>query len=1016
MTGRILTGFSPSERRRLKRLAQSAPSPHRALVQLGRLVETGGRKPLADLAPRDVRILLQLLGGSAYLSDILIGHGDSWAHTFLQAIHTEPKPLARHAADFGDFVPGEAPEQFHARLRRHKRREFLRIGARDLGSLASVEETMGEVTALADFALQAAYRFCRADLERQHGRLLVPGTSRDNRFVILGMGKLGGKELNFSSDIDLIYLYETAEPANRRAIPPPEFFSQLAERLTDAMGKITEDGLVFRTDLRLRPMGSQGPSAQPVAAALLYYESWGLCWERSALIKARPAAGDVELGEAFLDDVRPFVYRRYLDFSTVEELRDMKARIERQQLPGDDARERNLKLGYGGIREVEFFTQALQLVNGGYDAGIRKRNTLEAIAELARRGYVPGTESEALSSAYRFLRDVEHKIQIFAHEQSHEIPKGADRERALARRLNYGGEPGGEAAAFWKDYRKHTGVVHAAFDRLFYSARKEISAHRDQPEAEVWQDLEQQEWVVRELRKRGFPDPDKAYRDLIAVRDGSGASPPSPRRLKVMRDLMPALMKTILDSGEPQQALHHMAEFGRRIGARTGFLTLLAENPKTTRLLIDLFANSRFLSDLFVNRPELLDSLIRVDLTRIAKTRVEMREEVNASVGEALDIEDKLDRLRRYRVEEFIRLGLHDLGGELSFDESIAQLTGLAEACLDAALTLARGELDRRYGPPAMGRFAVLAMGKLGEAQLDYHSDLDLVFLYDSPEATETRSGPGGRIGAHEYYVKLGQRVIAYLSAPTREGIAYQLDMRLRPSGRSGPLVSSLEAFHRYHEAGSQLWERQALIRARFVAGDPRLGAEAEAIAERFAYQGNFRPEDLSEIDGLRMRMERELAREDGSRFDVKSGRGGLIDVEFLVQMLQLRFGGEHAGLRQRDTLGAAAALRELRLLGARDYRILVEGYTFLRRLGHRLRLQRDHDSHVLEREPGRLRAVALALGYEERGRRSPGAALLRDYEKRRERIRACYERFFLEAGRRPSRSVFPRGNGRGRV
>ena len=483
-----------------------------------------------------------------------------------------------------------------------------------------------------------------------------------------------------------------------------------------------------------------------------------------------------------------------------------------------------------------------------------------------------------------------------------------------------------------------------------------------------------------------------------------------------MRDLMPALMKTILDSGEPQQALHHMAEFGRRIGARTGFLTLLAENPKTTRLLIDLFANSRFLSDLFVNRPELLDSLIRVDLTRIAKTGVEMREEVNASVGEALDIEDKLDRLRRYRVEEFIQLGLHDLGGELSFDESIAQLTGLAEACLNAALTLARGELDRRYGPPAMGRFAVLAMGKLGEAQLDYHSDLDLVFLYDSPEATETRSGPGGRIGAHEYYVKLGQRVIAYLSAPTREGIAYQLDMRLRPSGRAGPLVSSLEAFRRYHEAGSQLWERQALIRARFVAGDPRLGAEAEAIAERFAYQGNFRPEDLSEIDGLRMRMERELAREDGSRFDVKSGRGGLIDVEFLVQMLQLRFGGEHAGLRQKDTLGAAAALRELRLLGARDYRILVEGYTFLRRLGHRLRLQRDHDSHVLEREPGRLRAVAVALGYEERGRRSPGTALLRDYEKRRERIRACYERFFLEAERRPSRSVFPRGHGRGRV
>lgn len=999
MTESVLTGFSPSERRRLTRLAQSAPSPHSALVQLGRLVETGGRRPLAELAPRDLRILLQVLGGSAYLSDILIRHGDSWADAFMQAVHTDSKPLARHAADFGDLVREETPEQFHQRLRRHKQREFLRIGARDLGSLASVEETMGEVTTLADFALEAAYRFCRADLERQHGRLRVPGASRDNRFVILGMGKLGGRELNFSSDVDLIYLYETDEPGHRGAISPVEFFGRLAERLTDAMGRITEDGLVFRTDLRLRPMGSQGPSAQPVAAALLYYESWGLCWERSALVKARPVAGDVELGDAFLDDVRPFVYRRYLDFTTVEELRDMKTRIERQQLPGDDARERNLKLGYGGIREVEFFVQALQLVNGGYDARIRKRNTLEAIAELARCGYVPEAESEALSAAYRFLRDVEHKIQIFAHEQSHEIPEGADRERALARRLNYIDEPGGEAHAFWKAYRKHTGVVHAAFDRLFYSARKEISAHRDQPEAEFWQDLERQERVVGELRKRGFLDPDKAYRDLLAVRDGSGATPPSPKRRKVMRDLMPALMKTILDSGEPQQALGHMAEFGRRIGARTGFLTLLAENPKTTRLLINLFANSRFLSDLFVNRPELLDSLIRVDLTRIAKTGVEMREEVNASMAKAGDVEGKLDSLRRYRVEEFIRLGLHDLGGELGFDESIAQLTGLAETCLDAALTLARGELGARYGSPAMGRFAILAMGKLGEAQLDYHSDLDLVFLYDSPEAVETRGGPAGKIVAHEYYVKLGQQVIACLSAPTREGIAYKLDMRLRPSGRSGPLVSSLEAFRRYHEASSQLWERQALIRARFVAGDPRLGAAAEAIAERFAYQGGFSPEDASEVDRLRMRMERELAREDGSRFDVKTGRGGLIDVEFLVQMLQLRFGHEHATLRQRDTLGAAAALRELGLLGARDYQTLVEGYTFLRRLGHRLRLDREHDTHILEREPGRLRAVALALGYEERVHKSPGAALLRDYENRRERIRACYERFFPKAG-----------------
>lgn len=992
------TEFSPSERRRLKRLARPASSPDAALVQLGRLVESGGSAPLASLAPADLRLLLQLLGGSAYLGDILIGEGDSWGDTFVRSIRTGPRTARQHAAEFGAVAGEEAPAQFNRRLRRHKRREFLRIGARDLGALASVEETMGELTTLADFALDAAYRFCRADLERRHGRVRVPGTSRDNRFVVLGMGKLGGRELNFSSDIDLIYLYETDEPGSRRALPPLEFFSRLAERLTHAMGEITEDGLVFRTDLRLRPMGTQGPIAQPLAAALFYYESWGLAWERSALIKARPVAGDRKLGEEFLEGVKPFVYRRYLDFSTVEELRDMKVRIERQHLAGEDGRARNLKLGHGGIREVEFFTQALQLVNGGYDPRIRNENTIEALAALARCGYIPAAESEALSAAYRFLRNVEHKIQVFAHAQSHEIPPTTDRQRALARRLGYVGEPGGEAEAFWTDYREQTDVVHASFDRLFYSARKEISARGAGPEAEVWQDLEREEWVVGALRKHGFPDPQKAYRDLLAVRDGSRTTPPSPKRVKVMRDLMPALIKTILESAEPQQALHHMAEFGRRIGARVGFLSLLAENPRTTRLLIDLFANSRFLSVLFVNRPELLDTLIRTDLTRVSKTRAAMLTEITASIEETDNLEDGLDRLRRHRVDEFIRLGLHDLGGELDFDGAVRQLSDLAEACLEAALKLARIELDRRHGAPEGGRFAVLAMGKLGERQLDYNSDLDLIFLYDSADGSETGGGPAGRMSAHDYYVQLGQRLIAYLSAPTVEGIAYQLDMRLRPSGRSGPLVSSLEAFRRYHETSSQLWERQALIRARFVAGDPALGTEAEAIAERFAYQGDFSDEDLREIDRLRMRMERELAREDGSRFDVKTGRGGLIDVEFLVQMLQLRFGHQQAALRQRDTVGAAAALRELRLLGARDYRILVEGYTFLRRLGHRLRLERDQDTHVLEREPDKLRAVALALGYEERGRKSPGAALLRDYEKRRERIRACYDRFFPDA------------------
>jgi len=995
--------LNASQRKRIDRFITRSASPDTARVQLGRLIEAGDSSAAANLPDEQLSALLQLLGGSIYLSEILIRQGAVWRESWLEAIQIPEKLLAQHAVGFGSPTSDRDPQGFFRRLRQYKQREYLRIGGRDIAGLASVEETMHELTTLAEFTLDTAYQFCRARVEHEYGKLVIPGTRKQNRFVILGMGKLGGTELNFSSDIDVIYLYEDnageTKSRSNRSITPLEFFGRLAELLTYAMGEVTDEGFVFRTDLRLRPMGTQGPIVQSVDSALLYYESWGQCWERSALIKARPVAGDRQLGDAFLEDVRPFVYRRYLDFATVEELRDMKARIERQQLSSSEAAERNLKIGRGGIREIEFFVQALQLVNGGYEPDIRERNTLRALAKLREHGHVPAEEAEALSSAYRFLRNAEHKIQIFAEEQSHEIPKGE--ERPLARRLGFHHvrPKADEVELFWQKLRKHTSVVHAAFERLFYSAQREISAQGTTSGSDVWRDLEHQEAVEAELQRHGFADSKSAYHDLVAVRDGDGAAPPSARRIKVMRDLLPALMTEILAAPQPAQALHNMGEFGRRIGARTGFLSLLAENPKTTGLLIKLFAHSQFLSELFIKRPELLDSLIRVDLTRITKSKQEMIEELAASTRQTLDLEEQLDRLRRYRSEEFLRIGLHDLGGELKFEEAIRQLSELAESCLEEALRLARRELSQQYGPLKAGSFAVLGMGKLGGRELEYNSDLDLIFLYDSHDGLKTKGGKLGKITAHEYYVKLGQRLISFLSAPTREGVVYQLDMRLRPSGRSGPLVSSLDAFRRYHETSSELWERQALIKGRYVAGDAELGEEVEAVIQRFAYRDGFTDTQIAQINHLRMRMERELAREDGSHFDVKTGRGGLIDVEFLVQMLQLLHGHSCVRVRQKNTVDALSALREEGLLGARDYKTLLDGYQFLQRLGHRLRLERDQELHTLEREPLKLRAIATALGYRKKRNKDAGEVLLDDYEKRRERIRACYEKFFQVQG-----------------
>jgi glutamate-ammonia-ligase adenylyltransferase len=579
---------------------------------------------------------------------------------------------------------------------------------------------------------------------------------------------------------------------------------------------------------------------------------------------------------------------------------------------------------------------------------------------------------------------------------AHSVPEGNEQERALARRLGYTQKNGqSERQLFWQDFRRHTRNVRQAFDRLFYEAQKDMQRAGTSGPGEYWKGLDQEEVMLSDLTRLGFSDPRRAYENLLAVRDGEPYSPPSARRHQVMRILGPALLSEITGSASPDQALFNLAQFSHQVGARTGFLSLLAENPATLRLLINLFANSQFLSDLFLKRPELIDSLIRVDLTELKKTKQRMTEELTSLLKQSEDLEEKLDTIRRYRAEEFLRIGLHDLGGALKLEEVVVQLSDLAGACLEGAFLLSSGEMEESFGRITGAAFAVLGMGKLGGREIDYNSDLDLIFIYEAAEDARSEGGTSGRLPVHDYYVRLGQKLITFLSVPTAEGVAYKIDMRLRPSGRSGPLVSSLEAFRHYHQTSSLLWERQALIKARCVAGDRGLGAKAEAIAEDFAYGEGLPPEGVAEIHHLRMRMEKELAQEDQSQFNLKKGKGGMVDIEFLTQMLQLAHGHLDPSLRKRGTLEALTALKDKRVLKRNTYRLLSQGYLFLRLLDHRLRLERDQSIDILEREGERLDGIAQALGYKSRGKNGAGAQLLREYETRRERIRACYDDFF---------------------
>jgi glutamate-ammonia-ligase adenylyltransferase len=991
-----------------------------AEANLSRLIESGGTKALEKIPHADLADLFRVLGASAYVSDILFRQGKDWPDLFLRQLRTKRKLAADHLGELDPYVKSaESLPEFCAALRRHKQREYLRIGARDLMPSVTMEETVRELTALAEAALEAGYRFCRAEVEKDYGVLNLPGSTLRNRFVVLGMGKLGGGELNFSSDIDVIYLYESDEGESsggrKGKVDPRTFFSEIGKKIIHCMGEVTEDGFVFRIDLRLRPLGANGPLVQSIHSAMLYYESWGQCWERAALIKARPVAGDMALGADFLHEVEPFIYRRYLDYTTVDELRHMKMRIENELLTGD-GKQRNIKLGYGGIREIEFFTQALQLVNGGYVPQVRGPSTLPALAELARRNLISTRERDKLSSAYRFLRQAEHKVQIVQEAHAHSIPEGKDEEQALARRLGYRAKGKlSEHELFWRDHRATTNSVRTIFDRLFYNAQKEIAEEGASDAGAIWHDLDRQEIIVNELRALGFSEPERAYENLLAVRDGEIFAPPSPKRRQVMRTLGPALVTEIAKTGAADQALLNLSKFSQRIGGRTGFLTLLAENPETMRLLVTLFADSQFLTDLFLNRPELIDTLIRVDLTRVEKSKDEMLSELRAALDEQGDVEAKLNALRRYKTEEFIRIGLHDLGGAVELIPVLHQLSDLAEVCLEGALGFTLDELEKKYGAVPTGRFAVIGGGKMGGRELDYNSDLDLVFVYQADDDGQTRGGSHGRLPAHEFYVRLGQKMITYLSAPTEEGIAYKVDMQLRPSGKAGPVVCSLDAYREYHRSGSQLWERQALIKTRFVAGDPALGKEIEKVAEGFAYGTGLSEEGVGEIHHLRMRMERELAGEDETRFNLKKGRGGLVDIEFVTQMLQLAHGHRVRALRRRETLVALKKLFECKILKSSEYKLLAEGYLFLRRLDHRLRLERDQSIDAFEADAARLERIARALGYNgahgsgKTARTKSGQKLLRDYEVKREHIRAGYERYFLGKASRANNNRYSR-------
>jgi [glutamine synthetase] adenylyltransferase / [glutamine synthetase]-adenylyl-L-tyrosine phosphorylase len=958
-----------SDRLGNERLAQSAlalvkaraPDDQLALAFLTKLAENSAAALKDILRDRAAGAdLIFCLGASELIATELSLAGPEWAQIFLDARAQTIDGMV--AAIRTSRVTIDAADRPAAafELGRFMRRMMVQV---------AIAALLDRLTALAMSELADECIRTALDLAT---RFLGDRARAVGPFCILAMGKLGARELNLSSDVDLIYLHASSGSSDS---------SEAAARLGEWFTEILS-ARCFRIDLRLRPGGRSAPLVTPIDGAINYYENLGEPWERAALLRARPVAGDLEIGYQLRVELNHFVFRSYLDFDTLRQLRAMKRQIE-AELKTPAMIERNIKLGRGGIRELEFIVQSLTLIYGGRDPRLRIEQTVTALEKLDSLGYLPSKRAGDLADAYLFLRDVEHKLQIVAGLQTHVLPADESGMRALAARMGFG-KGAGALAKFSARLKSHRALVELQF-RETLAGGEEESTRWVSPAAELaWNSALDPDSSTRYLRELGFARADESARHLELLARGPSHAPTSPRRRELLERLGPMMIDEIGRLPDPDLALMNLAEFIAAIGARTSFLALLEQHPATRRILLKLFASSAYLSTIFIRHPDMLDTLVRSDLAATRRSPGELRDELAGLIAASPDFESKLDALRAFRHQEFLRIAIADLAGDLELFDVERELTTLAETVLDEAMALARIQTAARFAIPPTMRLCAIAMGRLGASEMSYNSDLDLIFVYD--DRAEVAAG------SREIASRITQKLIAILESRTREGYAYKLDLRLRPSGNAGPLVTSLAGFRDYHRQSSAVWERQALVRARVITGDRELGREVEAARQEFVYGRGLTPAEVAEIAAMRHRMEKEIGAEDKTRLNIKQGHGGLVDVEFLVQMMALSHGQLYPELRVRDTMGLLEALDGLHLLAPADAAILEDDYKFLSRLENRLRIESDQPSWAVPTSVIGLRPLARRMGFEA----ADGAArMLAELAQRRNRIREIFDRYF---------------------
>jgi len=1008
LTGLAAAGLTPdlvaSIAGRLETILLQLPDPERVLVAIERFV-AAVRSPLAtgalfDRDPRALEILARLFAASPYLAEVVIADPEAWEQVRVGEGRPEKREtLAAQLA--AETALLHEPEAVMRALRRFKRRELLRIAYGDIVAGQRLETVVSQLSHVADCVVQAALTAALGRLERQRGIPRGPNGERAT-IAVIALGKLGGGELNYSSDIDLVFVHSAdGRVSGPKPCTTQEFFDRVVQETVRLIAEPTDLGACYRVDLRLRPHGSTGSPSLPLDAMLTYFDQHGRTWERQAWVKARWIAGDAALGERLLAELEPWVYRRWLTRADISGIKALKRRIEHRAIR-DGTAAADVKTGRGGIRDIEFTIQFLQLLGGGDTPRVRTAATLEAIRRLAETGGLTDQEREILERNYTLLRTVEHRLQILYDRQTHVLPADDTEIGRLAARLGYGTDPSARTT-FRRDLAAATDLNRRILDHLLHDA---FPGDADpEPEVDLVLDPEPRPEFVRQvLAPHGFRDIPAAHRGLVSLGEEKVRFLSTRRCRHFLAAIAPRLLAAIGRTPDPDATLVNLTAVSDSLGGKGVLWELFSFHPASLDLTVRLCSSSPFLARLLVGNPGMIDELLDSLLIDRLPTPAELEAELAEVCRNAVDIEPML---QTFKAAQQLRVGVRDILGRQQALDTTAALTAIAEVLLRRVIDREGRRLVERLGQPTIGSGpragepagpVVLAMGKFGGREMNYASDVDVVFLYDHDGLSFRRRGQRASIGglarstegttnAH-VFGELAQRTAKVFNTFGPQGRLYELDSRLRPAGRAGPPAISLDDFARHFapDGPAAIWERQALVKARVVVGSPEASARAEAIIAAATYERTWTAADVEAIRRMRSRME------EGARAtNLKRGPGGVVDIEFIAQMLQLVHGGADASLRTTETHTALVALREAGHLPVERFEFLDAAYLRLRVIEGRLRLLDAAARHDVPAAADEQRQLAHLLGAGDPGQ------LVADVQALTGRIRDEFEHVFHE-------------------